>query len=161
PIISRALPTSVGVAQSPFNVLGLAETLIHAHGSLDSSVTKLVEGAVLSVPPFGTSSPSAPCYQRVGCYDNLKLVNATAVLAVLAALPGRHGSGQSTFANPRVAAQAALGLLRTTIPRVEIPTARLEVTGVRLTGAVLSDPANNPPAYLALSAMKLGRALQL
>jgi hypothetical protein len=161
PIVVRALLTSDGVAQAPFNLLGLAETLMRAAGNFAPAPTDIIEKAILSDPPFGSHAPTAACYQRVGCYDNLKLVNATAILATLAALPGRHGPARTTFATPATAARGALSLLSITIPRVEIADGRLEVGGTRLTGAVLSDPTRDATAYLALSAMMLGRALEL
>jgi hypothetical protein len=44
---------------------------------------------------------------------------------------------------------------------MQVAGARLEVGAARLPGATLSDPTTDPPAYLALSAMMLGRALEL
>lgn len=161
PIIERALPGSEGVDQAPFNVLGLAETLLSAGDALGPELTAALQQAALSYPPYGSSSASAPCFQRANCYDNLKLVSATAVLATLAAVAGRAGPPGSTFASAVVAATQARRLLASTIPAVEIPDATLRLGSAAITGAVLSDPTRDPPAYLALSAMLLGRGLEL
>jgi hypothetical protein len=161
PVVARALEGSDGVDQAPFNLLGLAEGLKRAGGALGPSPTEALAASVLSAPPFGSPAPSAPCFRRAGCYDNLKLVEATAVLATLAALPGRAGPVGSTFAAPAAAARAALRLLSVTVPRMQVDGARLEVGAARLPAATLSDPTTDPPAYLALSAMMLGRALEL
>jgi hypothetical protein len=161
PIIAQALPNSDGVVQAPFNLLGLSETLLSANGALGPAATEAIQTAVLSDPPFGSPTSAAACFQRAGCYDNLKLVNGTAVMATLATLPGHSGPAGSVFAAPTTAARGALRLLSSTIPRAEIPDGRLEVGDIRLRGAVLSDPTRDPPAYLALSAMMLGRALEL
>lgn len=161
PVVSRALESSDGVDQAPFNLLGLAEGLMSAGGALGPSPTEVLAGSVLSAPSFGSPSRSAPCFRRAGCYDNLKLVEATAVLATLAALPGRTGPPGSTFAVPAAAASAARHLLSVTVPSMQVDGARLEVGAARLPAATLSDPTTDPPAYLALSAMMLGRALEL
>jgi hypothetical protein len=161
PVVARALEGSDGVDQAPFNLLGLAEGLQHAGGALGPSPTEAISASVLSAPPFGSPARSAPCFRRAGCYDNLKLVQATAVLATLAALPGRAGPAGSTFAAPAAAARAALRLLSVTVPRMQVDGARLEVGAARLPAATLSDPTSDPPAYLALSAMMLGHALEL
>jgi hypothetical protein len=161
PDAARALEKSDSVAQAPFSLLGLAESLIRARGALGPAATNAINDAVLSDPPFGSHAPGAQCYQQAGCYDNLTLVNGAGVLAVLAALPGRSGAAHTTFAAPASAAREALGLLGRTMPAAEIADGRLEIDGNRLTGAVLSDPTRDPTAYLALSAMMLGRALEL
>jgi hypothetical protein len=161
PVVATALEGSQGVDQAPFNLLGLAEGLMHAGGGLGPSPTEMISGSVLSAPPFGSPSRNAPCFRRAGCYDNLKLVQATAVLATLAALPGRAGPAGSTFAAPAAAARAARRLLSVTVPSMQVDGALLEVGAARLPGATLSDPTTDPPAYLALSAMMLGRALEL
>jgi hypothetical protein len=161
PVVARALESSRGVDQAPFNLLGLAEGLMHAGAGLGSSPTDIITGSVLSTPPFGSPSRSEPCFRRADCYDNLKLVQATAILATLAALPGRTGPAGSTFAAPAAAARAALRLLSVTVPSMQVDGARLELAAARLPGATLSDPTADPPAYLALSAMMLGRALEL
>jgi hypothetical protein len=161
PIVRQAIPRSDGVSQAPFNLLGLSETLIHADGALGTGATEALASSILSDPPFGTRAAHDPCFRRVGCYDNLKLVNATAVLASLAALPGRSGPARTSFASRAAAAGAAFRLLARTIPRVEIADATLSVGAERLRAATLSDPTTNPTAYLALSTMMLGRALQL
>lgn len=161
PTVARALPNSARVAQASFNLLGLAEILRRTNGELGAVPTASLEQAVLSYPRFGSSAPTAPCYQRAKCYDNLKLVNATALLAVLAALPGQAGPPGTTFASPPVAAHEARHLLAVTIPGVEIPDGELVIGRTRLAGAALSDPSRDPTAYLALSAMMLGRGLEL
>jgi hypothetical protein len=161
PIVRQAIPRSDAVAQAPFNLLALSETLIHADGALGPSATEALASSILSDPPFGTRAPHDPCFRRVGCYDNLKLVNATALLASLAALPGRSGPALTSFASRSAAERSALRLLTRTIPRVEIADAALVVGAERLQAATLSDPTTNPTAYLALSTMMLGRALQL
>ncbi len=161
PIIARALPNSDDVTQAPFNLLGLSETLLSANSVLGPAATEAIQSAVLSDPPFGSSTPTAACYQRRDCYDNLKLVNATAVLATLAALPGHAGPPHSVFAAPASTASEVLRVLTRTVPGMEIPDGQLEVSSTQLNGAVLSDPTRDPPAYLALSAMMLGRALEL
>jgi hypothetical protein len=161
PVVARALATSDGVDQAPFNLLGLAEALMHAGRAFGPSPTEVLAGAVLSAPPLGSASPSAPCFRRAGCYDNLKLVEQTAVLATLAALPGRSGPVGSIFAAPAAAARAARHLIGVTVPSVQVDGAQLQLAAARLPAATLSDPTTDPPAYLALSAMMLGRALEL
>jgi hypothetical protein len=161
PVAARALEGSDGVDQAPFNLLGLAEALIDSGGALGAGPTETIAASVLSDPPFGIPARTAPCFQRAGCYDNLKLVDATAVLATLAALPGRIGPLGSTFAVPAAAARRAARLLSVTVPRMQVAGARLQLGAVRLAGATLSDPTSDPPAYLALSAMMLGRSLEL
>jgi hypothetical protein len=160
-IVRQAIPRSDGVQQAPFNLLGLAETLIHADGALGPSATEALASSILSDPPFGSRAPRDPCFRRAGCYDNLKLVNATALLASLAALPGRTGPALTSFASRSAAARSAFRLLARTIPRVEIPDATLTLGTERIQAATLSDPTTNPTAYLALSTMMLGRALEL
>jgi hypothetical protein len=161
PIIERALPSSEGVDRAPFNLLGLAETLLGSGGALSAELTASLSRAVLSYPPYGSTSSSAACFQRAACYDNLKLVSATGVVATLAALPGQAGLPGSTFSSPAAAATQTRALLASIVPAVEIPDGELHVGSTRLTGAVLSDPTRDPPAYLALSAMMLGRSVEL
>lgn len=160
PTVAGALMTSDGVQQAPFNLLGLAETTLHGRSSLPPPVEEAIATAILSNARFGSSTRGAPCYRRIGCYDNLKLVQATAVLAALEALPGRRGPAGSTFAVRARATRSAVRLLSETIPGVEISDAALEFGDARLVGAVLSDPRSDPPAYLALSSMMLGRSLE-
>jgi hypothetical protein len=160
-VIAQALRNPGAVAQAPFNLLALAETLLSARPSLEPTLTSSVTQLILSYPPYGSSSPNAPCARRVGCYDNLKLVNATAVLASLSVLQNRPGPRGSAFASPLTSASEARRLLAATIPRVAAPDAELRVGDLRLIGGTLSDPTRDPPAYLALSAMLLGRALEL
>jgi hypothetical protein len=160
-VVAHALQNPGAVGQAPFKLLGLAETLLSAGGALSPELTAALQQAALSYPPYGSSSSTAPCFQRADCYDNLKLVSATGVLATLAAVPGQAGPPGSTFASPLVAATQARALLASTIPAVEIPDATLRLGSVALAGAVLSDPTRDAPAYLALSAMLLGRALEL
>jgi hypothetical protein len=161
PTIEGILARPNAVAQNPFSLLALSELLLHDNGALPSSLTQALATKILSAPRFGLRSLSAPCFERAGCYDNLKLVNATALEAALAALPGRAGGAGSVFADPAQAAQQVRRLLSTTIPEVELPSARLLIGRERLTGATLSDPRADPTAYVALSAMMLGRALEL
>lgn len=160
-VVAHALQNPGAVGQAPFNLLGLAETLLSAGGALSPELTAALQQAALSYPPYGSSSPSAPCFQRANCYDNLKLVSTTAALATLAAVPGQAGPPGSTFVSPTVAITQVRRLLASTIPAVEIPDGELRVGNAHLLGAVLSDPTRDPPAYLALSAMLLGRALEL
>lgn len=160
-VVAHALQNPGAVGQAPFNLLGLAETLLSAGGALSPELTAALQQIALSYPPYGRTSATAPCFQRANCYDNLKLVSATAVLATLAAVVGQAGPPGSTFASPTVAITQVRRLLASTIPAVEIPDGELRVGNARLTGAVLSDPTPDPPAYLALSAMLLGRSLEL
>jgi hypothetical protein len=161
PTVVQALLSSGHVAQAPFKLLGLAESLLSAAGALGATPTASLQQATLEYPPFGTMAPNAPCFRRVGCYGNLKLVNATAILAALAALPGLAGPAGAALASPQTAVREVRRLLAVTIPKLEIADGLLDVGGARLTGAVLSDPTRNPTAYLALSAMMLGRSLEL
>jgi hypothetical protein len=160
-VIAHALQNPGAVAQAPFNLLALAEILLNARGALEPALTASLAQLVLSYPSYGSTSPTAPCARRVGCYDNLKLVNASALLGGIAALPGTTGTPRSTFASPSAATGQVRRLLAITVPRVASPSAELRVGKVRLAGATLSDPTRDPPAYLALSTMMLGRALEL
>jgi hypothetical protein len=157
-VMQQAVRRSDGVTGAPFNLLGLSEILLHAPGRLQGAVTQELSTSIVRDTPFAGRS-ATPCLET-GCYFNKTLVHTTALLTALAALPGQQG-GVTSASSRALAAQDALTLLTSTIPRVEIADARLTVDGRRLVGAVLSDPTANPPAYLALSTMMLGRALQL
>src|SRR6185312_9563017 len=63
--------------------------------------------------------------------------------------------------SPAAMASRVRNLLSVTVPKVEIADGRLSLGRSHLIGAVLSDPTHNPTAYLALSTMMLGRALDL
>jgi len=161
PTVQRALPRSDDVTQAPFNLLGLSETLLHAHGTLGPTVTEALTTSVLSAPLFGGASGTL-CLDTSGCYYyNKTLVNAAGLLVALAALPGKNGSALTSFSSPATTARRVRNLLSVVVPRAEIPDGRLTVGRSHLTGAVLSDPTDNPTAYLALSTMMLGRALDL
>jgi hypothetical protein len=158
-IMQQAVRRSDDVTSAPFNLLGLSEILLHAAGHLQTSVTQELSRSILSDTPFAGRTAS-PCVNSAQCYYNKTLVHTTALLASLQAMPGQSGRGPTSLSSRATAAQDALELLSRTIPHVEIPDARLTVGPTRLVGAVLSDPTANPTAYLALSTMMLGRALQ-
>jgi hypothetical protein len=163
PVASLALLGSDHLVQSPFDLLGLSETLI-GFGPLTGIAAASLQEAISQYPRYGSPSPRAPCYKRVGCYDNLKLVYATATLAALraSALGGPEPAAGTLLADPRRAEREAQHLLVTTVPRVEIPDGTLHVGKTGFTeGAVLSDPSRDPTAYLALSTVMLGRAIEL
>ncbi len=160
PIAAAALADSDSVAEDPFKLLGGAEALISAGNALGPTTTAIIEHAALTYP-FFRGSTSGACGQRARCYNNVDLVNATGVLATAVALSQRSAVAGSTLAaQARAIAQARL-LLSVTIPRVQRVTGRLLLGPMRVTGAMLSDPPADPTAYLALSAMMLGRSLQL
>jgi hypothetical protein len=160
PLASRALLDSVRLESSPFAILGMAEALL-AGGQLASSTATALEKALGVHPSYGSRAVGTPCYRRIGCYSNLKLVYATATLAALHAISPLRArvpvGGRPT--SPARAAAEARRLIGSTVPRVEIPDGELRVGGATFTdGAVLSDPTRNPTAYLALSTAMLGRA---
>jgi hypothetical protein len=158
-IMQQAVRRSDSVVGAPFNLLGVSEILLHAGSRLQTSVTQELSSSILSDTPFAGRA-ATPCLNRTRCYYNKTLVHTAALLASLQALPGQSGQGLTSLSSRATAARDALELLNQTIPRVQIPDARLTVGPTRLVGAVLSDPTANPTAYLALSTMMLGRALQ-
>jgi hypothetical protein len=163
PLASQALFGSGHLVQSPFDLLGVSETLI-AGGPLTGLAAASLQEALSQYPRYGSADPNTPCYKRIGCYDNLKLVFATATLAALraSALGGPEPAVGTVLADPRRTEREAQHLLVTTVARVEIPDGTLRVGKTRLTeGAVLSDPSRDPTAYLALSTTMLGRAIEL
>lgn len=108
-----------------------------------------------STPAVGARA--LPCQRRADCYNNLKLVDAVASLALVrtgltSPLPGTR------LADPPATERAARRFLGTRLLAAQRPDAR--ITGAD-TAAVLSDPSRNPLAYHALSTAMLMRAVRL
>ncbi len=97
------------------------------------------------------------CQRRADCYNNLKLVDAVASLALvrtglISKVPGAR------LADPAATERAARRFLATRVPAAQRPN--LGITGGG-EAAVLSDPSRNPLAYHALSTAMLMRAVRL
>jgi hypothetical protein len=102
-------------------------------------------------------SEQGGCFLSAGCYDNLKLVAAVAYLALLGTgiNKPRH---ETLLSHPTALRKNALGWLRMAA-RNTGSDAKREGATAYLQAGILSDPAQNPLAYHALSTMMLGRAV--
>ena len=102
-------------------------------------------------------SDAGVCYTTTNCYDNLKLVAAVAELALLRT--GLGGSGPGTLlAAPhtlRLGAMAKLAAAARNTGNDAAHSGRVRFAGA----GILSDPAQNPLAYHALSTLMLGHAV--
>jgi hypothetical protein len=104
--------------------------------------------------PIGDASA---CYGAAGCYDNLKLVNAVAYLALLPT--GLIGATNGALLDDRAGLRAqALALLAMAARNTSDDAQRLGTVAFGDAG-ILSDPTENPLAYEALSAEMLGHAV--
>ena len=99
-----------------------------------------------------TRSPCGhACIADPGCYNNLKLVDALAVLAITARSPLDTGE--------RASPAEATRIVNERIPQVVDYGLRAQVGGRSLTATVLSDPGGNQIAYHALSTLMLAEAV--
>ena len=141
----RTWPNAVDPSRaSAFDMLGAA----YAYGTLDLSAARRSQLASYlhryGVPPNG-----AVCITRPGCYNNLRLVDATTVLAI-------HALGIAS-ARP---ARDARRIVNRRVPQVVDHGLRADLAGFAERGSVLSDPPSNPLAYHALSTFMLGEAVR-
>lgn len=102
-------------------------------------------------------SEQGGCFLSAGCYDNLKLVAAVADLALLGA-GINHARHETLLSDPTALRKSALGWLRMAARNTGSDATRKGATAYSQAG-ILSDPAQNPLAYHALSTMMLGRAV--
>ena len=105
-----------------------------------------------------TVGPRAqPCQRRADCYNNLKLVDAVASLALVRT--GLVSPVRGTrLADPAATERATRAFLDARVAAAQRPDLRITGGGV---AAVLSDPSRNPLAYHALSTAILMRAVRL
>jgi len=102
-------------------------------------------------------SDAGVCYTATNCYDNLKLVAAVADLALLRTQLGGSGPG-TLLAAPHRLRLSALSKLAAAARNTGRDA--VHAGAVRFSDAgILSDPAQNPLAYHALSAVMLGHAV--
>jgi hypothetical protein len=99
------------------------------------------------------------CLSVPGCYGNLKLVDALAVLAIT-----RNGviasDPAARLANPVAARAAARRVINKRIGRIVDHGVRARIGRGRIRGSFLSDPSLNTVAYHALSAFMLSEAVR-
>ena len=101
-----------------------------------------------------TGAAAAACAADPRCYNNLKLVDAVAMLEL-----ARAGIRS---ARPTASVQRTQRILTQVIPRVQRPELRLRAGAIAVDdAAILSDPARNPLAYHALSCAMVMRAIRL
>jgi hypothetical protein len=122
-----------------------AETRAALAGHLEAYVAPIVGRRALA------------CQRRADCYNNLKLVDAVASLALVrtglvSSVPGAR------LADPAATERAARSFLDSRVPSVQRRDLRITRGGK---AAVLSDPTRNPLAYHALSTAMLMRAVRL
>jgi hypothetical protein len=107
------------------------------------------------IPPNGYD-----CISRPSCYNNLKLVDAVAVLAITGA-GVRSGQPGARLADPAAARAAAARVVNRRVERIVDHRLRARTGGQVLHGSVLSDPPSDPLAYHALSSFMLAQAVAL
>jgi hypothetical protein len=139
---------------SPFDAVAAAHAFRHL---------RLSEGtrAVVAAWLRGYAIPrnGALCIRKPGCYTNLRLVDAAAVLAAVrtglrSEVPGAR------LTTPVRARRAAARLVNRRVPRIVDHRLVASIDGRRLRGTVLSDPPANPLAYHALSTFYLAEAVR-
>lgn len=139
---------------SPFDIVAAA----HAYRHLDLSAgTRAVVATWLR--GFAIPRNGALCIRKPGCYTNLRLVDATAVLAAVrtglrSEVPGTR------LSTPVRSRRAAARLVNRRVPQIVDHGLVAAIDGRRLRGTVLSDPPSNPLAYHALSAFYLAEAVR-
>ncbi len=102
-------------------------------------------------------SDAGVCYTTTNCYDNLKLVAAVADLALLRTGLGSSGPG-TLLSAPHTLRLGALAKLSAAAGNTGSDASRSGTTSFTDAG-ILSDPAQNPLAYHALSTLMLGHAV--
>jgi hypothetical protein len=110
--------------------------------------------SVYGIPPTGYS-----CLVKPGCYGNLKLVDALAVLSITG-VGIRSPDPAARLHNRRAARRRAARLINRRIGRIVDHRLRARSAGRRVRGSYLSDPKMNPIAYHALSAFMLAEAVR-
>ncbi len=141
----RTWPNAVNPSRaSAFDMLGAA----YAYGTLALSGARRSQLAGY-LQRYGVPPNGAVCINRPGCYNNLRLVDATTVLAIhaLGIASARPGRDARRIVNRRV-------------PQVVDHRLRANLAGFREQGSVLSDPPSDPLAYHALSTFMLGEAVR-
>ena len=108
---------------------------------------------------YGIPLNGGLCIADPGCYNNLKLVDATAVLAITG-LGIRAADPAARLADPVAARAAAAEIVNKRVARVADFSLRTVEAGARRSGTVLSDPPADPLAYHALSAFMLDIAVR-
>ena len=106
------------------------------------------------IPPNG-----AVCITNPRCYNNLRLVDAAAVLTITGA-GIRAADPGGRLADPRAARAAARAVVNRRVPEVADFGLRATEAGASRRGTVLSDPPSDPTAYHALSAFMLDLAVR-
>ena len=151
----RAWPNAVAPGRaSAFDMLATA----YAYTTLDLAPARREQLAGYlgryGIPPNG-----AVCIAAPRCYNNLKLVDATTVLAITGA--GIRASDPGVrLADPARARAAAARIVNRRVGRVTDFGLRATEAGVGRRGTVLSDPPSDPTAYHALSAFMLDLAVR-
>jgi hypothetical protein len=143
-----------------FELLSLAEDYVwnraHLTDDSPSQAAQLQLAAFLSAHGPLVSGAGV-CYTTTNCYDNLKLVAAVAELALLRTGLGGTGPG-ALLDGPHTLRLAALSKLAAAASNTGSDAMRSGT--VEFSGAgILSDPAQNPLAYHALSTLMLGHAV--
>jgi hypothetical protein len=149
-----AWPLSVHPSRaSAFDMVGAAYAYRNLNLSPQTSAFLADYQAQYRIPLNGYTCISTP-----GCYSNLRLVDA---LAVLAMTSNRIVSPypDARLADPVAARTAAAAIVNRRIPRVVDHRLRARGSFGALTGSVLSDPPVNQTAYHALSAFMLSLAI--
>ena len=102
-------------------------------------------------------SDAGVCYTTTNCYDNLKLVAAVAELSLLRTKVAASGPAAILTAphTLRLGAMAKLAAAASNTGRDAVRSGAVGFTGA----GILSDPAQNPLAYHALSTLMLGHAV--
>ena len=151
----RAWPNSVAPERaSAFDMLAAAYALRHL---------KLSDGRRAQIADYlsryGIPLNGGFCIADAACYNNLKLVDATAVLAITG-LGIRAVDPAARLADPAAARAAAATVVNRRVAQVADFSLRTVEAGARRTGTVLSDPPSDPLAYHALSAFMLDIAVR-
>jgi hypothetical protein len=148
-------------SRSAFSELAVAEALAEVGRLEDPALDRTVRKELLAYDVATVGSRAEGCARRPTCWNNLKLVDAVAVLRVLA-VPGLDGLPASKrLADRRRARAEAVDVLVRRVAQVQRVSAHLSLPGApRAFGAVLSDPPPNPVAYHALSTFMLARGMQ-
>ena len=150
----RAWPSVVDPARaSSFDMIGAAYA--YRRLALPDGLRALLAGYMgrYSIPPCGHA-----CIADPGCYNNLKLVDALAVLAITGG-GVRSDTPGARLSDPAAARAEATRIVNERIPQVVDYGLRAQVGGRSLTATVLSDPGGNQIAYHALSTLMLAEAV--
>jgi hypothetical protein len=152
----RAWPHAVDpVRASAFDMIAAA----YAYRQLPLSDTRRAQLASY-LSRYGIPPNGFVCISRPACYNNLKLVDAVAILAITGAGIRSPDPG-ARLADPAAARAAAARIVNRRVERIVDHRLHARLPRAVLRGSVLSDPPSDPLAYHTLSTFMLAQAIAL